>query len=61
MADLVCRITWALQRCELLARCDTCGATHTVTDRRLLDAWADAHREAAHPQTARVSVIRVMN
>ena len=61
MTSLVCEITWALQDGALIAVvCSDCGATHAVTTRAVLDAWADAHSKAAHPSAERVSVIRVV-
>ena len=57
----VCEIIWGLQDGALIAECSDCGATHAVTTRAELDAWADAHWKTAHPAAARVSVIRVVH
>ena len=60
MADAVCEVTWGLRDGRLIAECSGCGATHQVTSRAVLDAWADAHWQAAHPSAERVRVVRVM-
>ena len=56
----VCEVTRGLRDGGLIAECGDCGATHQVTSRAVLDAWADAHRRAAHPSTERVRVVRVL-
>ena len=60
MDAAVCEVTWGLRDGGLIAECGDCGATHQVTSRAVRDAWADAHRRAAHPSTERVRVVRVL-
>lgn len=61
MAEPVCEVTWGLHYEGLVAECSDCTDTHTVTTREDLDAWADAHRKAAHPWAERVRIVRVMD
>ena len=60
VVDAVCEITWGLHFSGLVAECSDCDATHRVTDRAELDAWAREHWLNAHPWAARVRVVRVM-
>ena len=57
----VCEITWGMRDGRLTAECGDCGATHMVSTRAVLDAWADAHWRAAHPSAERVRVVRLMS
>ena len=61
MADAVCEITWGLTYEGLVAECSDCTATHRVTDRGDLDAWARDHWQMEHPWAERVRVVRVMD
>ena len=43
MSGAVCEITWGLAHDGLVAACSDCTATHQVTGRDDLDAWASEH------------------
>ena len=56
----VCEVTWGLGDQGLVAECADCAATHRVTDRADVHAWAQEHWLAAHSWAERVRVVKVM-
>ena len=49
MADAAVEIVWGLHFAGMMAQCSDCDATHRVTDRAELDAWAREHWLTEHP------------
>ena len=61
MADAAVEIVWGLHFAGLMASCSDCDASHRVTDRAELDAWAREHWLMEHPWAERVRVVHVID
>ena len=61
MADAAVEIVWGLHFAGMMAQCSDCNATHRVTNRDDLDAWARDHWQAEHPWAVRVRVVHVID